>query len=137
MADAAPQAVLLAAGRGTRMKSGRAKVLQPVLGLPLLEHPLRAVAALGADPVLVVVGHDADSVQQAFAGRGLVFLRQEPPRGTGHALQVAEGALARHPERTLLVVNGDLPLLRPATLAALLRQPCSRRCPPIREPTGA
>jgi bifunctional UDP-N-acetylglucosamine pyrophosphorylase/glucosamine-1-phosphate N-acetyltransferase len=120
MADVAPQAVLLAAGRGTRMKSGRAKVLQPVLELPLLEHPLRAVVALGAEPVLVVVGHEADSVQQAFAGRGLVFLRQEPPRGTGHALQVAEGAFARHPERTLLVVNGDLPLLRPATLAALL-----------------
>lgn len=114
------QALLLAAGKGTRMKSARAKVLQPALRVPLLEHTLRAVGAVGADPVLVVVGHEADSVERAFAGRNLVFLRQQPPLGTGHALQVARGAFARHADRTLLVVNGDLPLLRAATLAALL-----------------
>jgi bifunctional UDP-N-acetylglucosamine pyrophosphorylase/glucosamine-1-phosphate N-acetyltransferase len=115
-----PQALLLAAGKGTRMKSDRAKVLQPVLQVPLLEHALRAVAAVGADPVLVVVGHQAASVEKAFAGRNLVFLRQQPPLGTGHALQAAREAFVRHPERTLLVLNGDLPLLRAATLAALL-----------------
>jgi bifunctional UDP-N-acetylglucosamine pyrophosphorylase/glucosamine-1-phosphate N-acetyltransferase len=114
------QALLLAAGKGTRMKSGRAKVLQPVLQVPLLEHALRAVAAVGADPVVVMVGHQADSVERAFEGRNLAFLRQEPPLGTGHALQIAQGAFARYPERTLLVLNGDLPLLRGETLAALL-----------------
>jgi bifunctional UDP-N-acetylglucosamine pyrophosphorylase/glucosamine-1-phosphate N-acetyltransferase len=120
MAASNVQAVILAAGKGTRMKSARAKVLHPVLGVPLLEHVLRAVEALGADPVTVVVGHQAEEVESTFAGRGLRFVRQEPPRGTGHALQTARESFAAHPERTLLVVNGDLPLLRPETLSALV-----------------
>src|SRR5262245_46953561 len=94
------QAVLLAAGKGTRMNSARAKVLHPALGVPLLEHVLRAVQAVGADPVTVVVGHQGEEVEQAFAGRGLTFVRQDPPRGTGHAVQVAREAFARHPEKT-------------------------------------
>jgi bifunctional UDP-N-acetylglucosamine pyrophosphorylase / glucosamine-1-phosphate N-acetyltransferase len=114
------QAVILAAGKGTRMKSGRAKVLHPVLGVPLLEHVLRTVAAAGAAPVAVVVGHQAEAVELAFAGRGLTFVRQEPPLGTGHAVQVAREVFAAHPERTVLVVNGDVPLLRPETLQRLL-----------------
>jgi bifunctional UDP-N-acetylglucosamine pyrophosphorylase/glucosamine-1-phosphate N-acetyltransferase len=114
------QALVLAAGRGTRMKSARPKVLQPALGLPLLEHVLRAVAAQGAHPVRVVVGHGAEAVQAAFAGRGLEFVEQEPPLGTGHALLAARERLARDASGTLLVVNGDLPLLRAVTLASLL-----------------
>ena len=114
------QALILAAGKGTRMKSARAKVLHPSLGAPMLEHVVRAVATAGAEPVTVVVGHQADLVEKAFAGRGLGFVRQEPPLGTGHAVQVARERFAAHPDRTLLVVNGDLPLLRPETLAALL-----------------
>src|SRR5512132_1451349 len=101
------------------MKSARAKVLHRVLGVPLLEHVVRAVQAAGADPVTVVVGHQAQEVETAFAGRGLAFVRQDPPRGTGHAVQAARAAFAEHPDRTLLVVNGDLPLLRPETLVAL------------------
>jgi bifunctional UDP-N-acetylglucosamine pyrophosphorylase/glucosamine-1-phosphate N-acetyltransferase len=100
------------------MKSARAKVLHPVLGVPMLEHVLRAVAAAGADPVTVVVGHQADEVEAAFAGRGLQFVRQEPPQGTGHAVQTARARFA--PGATVLVVNGDLPLLRPETLEELL-----------------
>jgi bifunctional UDP-N-acetylglucosamine pyrophosphorylase/glucosamine-1-phosphate N-acetyltransferase len=114
------QALVLAAGKGTRMKSGRAKVLHPVLGVPLLEHVLRTAAAAGASPVAVVVGHQAEAVEAAFHGRGLVFVRQEPPLGTGHAVQVAREVFAAHPDRTLLVVNGDVPLLRPETLERLL-----------------
>ena len=102
------------------MKSGRAKVLHPVLGVPLLEHVLRAVAATGASPVTVIVGHQAEAVEAAFQGRGLQFVRQEPPLGTGHAVQIARDAFAAHAERTLLVVNGDVPLLRAETLARLL-----------------
>jgi len=101
------------------MKSARAKVLHPVLGVPMLEHVVRALAAAGAAPVTVVVGHQAEAVEAAFAGRGLSFVRQEPPLGTGHALQVAGPQLAGGGE-TVVVVNGDLPLLRPETLAALL-----------------
>jgi bifunctional UDP-N-acetylglucosamine pyrophosphorylase/glucosamine-1-phosphate N-acetyltransferase len=114
------QAVILAAGKGTRMRSGRAKVLHRVHGLPLVEHVLRAVAATGADPVTVVIGHQADEVRAAFAARAVDFVLQDPPLGTGHAVQVARPGFARHADRTLLVVNGDLPLLRPETLAALV-----------------
>ncbi len=120
MTSGAVQALVLAAGKGTRMKSARAKVLHRVLGAPLLEHVLRAVQAAGADPVTVVVGHQAEEVETAFAGRGLAFVRQDPPLGTGHAVQAARAAFALHPNRPLLVVNGDLPLLRPETLVALL-----------------
>jgi bifunctional UDP-N-acetylglucosamine pyrophosphorylase/glucosamine-1-phosphate N-acetyltransferase len=115
------QAVVLAAGKGTRMKSARAKVLHEALGVPLLEHVLRAVQSLPVTPVTVVVGHQGEAVEAAFAGRGLDFVRQEPPRGTGHALQCARERLAAHPDRTVLVVNGDLPLLRAETLASLLK----------------
>jgi bifunctional UDP-N-acetylglucosamine pyrophosphorylase/glucosamine-1-phosphate N-acetyltransferase len=114
------QAVILAAGKGTRMKSARAKVLHSILGVPLLEHVLRAVETVRPDPVTVVVGHQADEVEAAFAGRGLAFVRQDPPLGTGHALLAAREAYAGRPDRTLLVVNGDVPLLRGETLAALL-----------------
>ena len=114
------QALVLAAGKGTRMKSARAKMLHPVLGAPLLEHVLRALASLGARPVRVVVGHQAEAVRTAFSERGLEFLEQDPPLGTGHALLAARRALADAAPRTLLVLNGDLPLLRAETLAALL-----------------
>ena len=112
--------MILAAGKGTRMKSARAKVLHQVLGVPMLEHVLRSAQASGLDPVVVVVGHQADAVQAAFAGRGLVFVRQEPQRGTGHALLVAREAFEAQADRTLLVINGDVPLLRAETLEALL-----------------
>ncbi|HEX6736676.1 MAG TPA: bifunctional UDP-N-acetylglucosamine diphosphorylase/glucosamine-1-phosphate N-acetyltransferase GlmU [Vicinamibacteria bacterium] len=115
------QAVVLAAGKGTRMKSARAKVLHEALGAPLLEHVLRAVRSLAVDPVTVVVGHQAEAVEATFANRGVEFVRQDPPRGTGHALQCARERLAAHPDRTALVVNGDLPLLRAETLASLLK----------------
>src|SRR5687767_15588746 len=103
------------------MKSARAKVLHPSLGVPMLEHVVRTLTAAGADPVTVVVGHQAEAVEAAFAGRGLDFVRQDPPLGTGHALQCARERLSLHPDRTVLVVNGDLPLLRAETLASLLK----------------
>ncbi len=114
------QAVILAAGKGTRMKSSRAKVLHPALGLPLLEHVLRALAPLAADPVIVVVGFEAQAVEQAFAGRGLAFAHQDPPLGTGHAVQMVRGLIEARSDRTLLVLHGDLPLLRTQTLRRLL-----------------
>ena len=114
------QSLVLAAGKGTRMRSARAKVLHPVLGVPILEHVLRAVAGTGGAGVTVVVGHQAEVVEQAFAGRGLDFVRQDPPKGTGHAVQVAATRFGAHAEPTLLVVNGDLPLLTSESLATLL-----------------
>jgi bifunctional UDP-N-acetylglucosamine pyrophosphorylase/glucosamine-1-phosphate N-acetyltransferase len=114
------QAVILAAGKGTRMKSAQPKVLHHVLGVPMLEHVLRTVSEVGAAPVTVVVGHQAEAVERAFADQRLTFVRQEPQLGTGHALQCAREAFAAAPEQPLLVLNGDLPLLRPETLLRLL-----------------
>jgi bifunctional UDP-N-acetylglucosamine pyrophosphorylase/glucosamine-1-phosphate N-acetyltransferase len=116
------QALVLAAGKGTRTRSARAKVLLPVLGLPLVEHVLRALSAVGAEPATVVVGHQAAEVEAAFAGRALHFVRQDPPLGTGHAVMSARPVFAAHRDRTLLVLNGDLPLLRPETLSSLLEE---------------
>lgn len=115
-----PQAVVLAAGKGTRMRSEHPKVLEPALGVPLLGHVLRAIEATGADPVTVVVGHKAEEVETAFAARRVNFRRQDPPCGTGHALKIAQDTFARRSEQTLLVVNGDVPLLRGQTLVRLL-----------------
>ena len=109
------------------MKSARPKVLHRVLGLPLLEHVRRAVAAVGADPVTAVVGHQAEAVREAFAPLGLHFVHQEPQKGTGHAVQCAREEFAARPERTLLVLNGDLPLLRGETLGHLLEVHRARR----------
>jgi bifunctional UDP-N-acetylglucosamine pyrophosphorylase/glucosamine-1-phosphate N-acetyltransferase len=116
------QAVVIAAGQGTRTRRGGAKALLPALGVPLLEHVLRAVKGVGADPTVVVVGHQAEAVEKAFAGRGLTFVLQEPRRGTGHAVQAAERVLGQGGDRTVLVVNGDLPLLRASTLAGMLER---------------
>jgi bifunctional UDP-N-acetylglucosamine pyrophosphorylase/glucosamine-1-phosphate N-acetyltransferase len=121
------QAVILAAGKGTRMRSGRAKVLHEAAGLSLLERVLRTAEAVSASPITVVVGHQAEAVQASAGGRTLGFARQDPPLGTGHALLAARDAVAAHRERTLLVLNGDLPLLRPQTLTALLEEHRKRR----------
>ena len=104
------------------MRSARPKVLQPLLGLPMLEYVVRAVAEADAAPVTVVVGSGATEVAGAFAGRSLSFLTQEPQNGTGHALMTAAGAVAAHPDLSVLVVNGDLPLLRGKTLRTLLEK---------------
>src|SRR4030095_7985739 len=73
------------------------------------------------EPITVVVGHQAEAVEAAFAGRGLRFVRQDPPLRTGHALLVARDEVAKSADRTLLVVNGDVPLLRSETLSSLLK----------------
>lgn len=120
------QAVLLAAGRGTRMRSGRAKVLHSLLGEPLLENVLRAVEATGPAAIVIVVGHEAARVQAVFAGRG-EFVLQDPPLGTGHAVLSARTRLAKTPDLPTLVLNGDLPLLTTATLLRLLAAHRERR----------
>ena len=100
------------------MKSGRAKALHSFLGRPLLDRVLSVVETFGAEPRLIVVGHEAEAVEAAFHGRG-EFVHQDPPRGTGHAVLMARALLARHPDRPALIVNGDLPLLRADTLERL------------------
>jgi len=115
-------AVVLAAGLGTRMRSTRAKVLHELAGRPLVRYPLAAVADLDPDRVALVVGHQADAVRAASAEAGLRDLRivlQPEQRGTGHAVACAAADFADF-TGDVLIVYGDVPLLRPATLRALV-----------------
>jgi bifunctional UDP-N-acetylglucosamine pyrophosphorylase / glucosamine-1-phosphate N-acetyltransferase len=112
--------VILAAGKGTRMKSARPKVLHCASGLPLIEHVLRAADSLVPATTVVIVGHMADVVKQALRKwLGLRFAIQEPQLGTGHALLQAEPQLPAA-RGTLVLLSGDVPLLRPDTLRALI-----------------
>ena len=107
--------IVLAAGKGTRMKSPRAKVLHPLGGLPMISYPIQALAALGVHPIVVVVGHQAEAVEAALSGwPGLRTVRQYPQLGTAHAVGKARPLLAgfRGP---ILILSGDVPLI-PAPL---------------------
>jgi bifunctional UDP-N-acetylglucosamine pyrophosphorylase/glucosamine-1-phosphate N-acetyltransferase len=115
--DPALAVVILAAGQGTRMNSGLAKVLHEIAGQPMLAYPIRTAEALGAERLVVVVGRDADAVKQAFAGRA-TFVLQEPQRGTGHAVLEARPALEGF-RGEVLILYGDTPLLRLETLRAM------------------
>src|SRR5687767_7566531 len=113
--------VILAAGKGTRMKSALPKVLHPAGGLPLIDHVIRAAAILTPRSTTVVLGHGAGAVRESVGRRpGLQFAIQEPQLGTGHALLQAEPVLRGH-HGTVVLLSGDVPLLRPATLEALVR----------------
>jgi len=112
--------VILAAGKGTRMKSAEPKVLHRAGGFSLIEHVLRAASSLNAGTTVVVVGHMAERVQEALPKQlGLRFALQQPQLGTGHALLQAESHLAGA-SGTVVLLSGDVPLLRPATLEALV-----------------
>jgi bifunctional UDP-N-acetylglucosamine pyrophosphorylase/glucosamine-1-phosphate N-acetyltransferase len=111
--------LLLAAGQGTRLKSKTIKLLHPVAGQPMVTWVARAARALRPTKIVAVVGFQGAQVQEALAGLCDAFAVQTEQRGTGHAVMQAAGALrgARGP---LLIVNGDLPNLEPATLRALV-----------------
>ena len=111
-------AVVLAAGKGTRMKSDLPKVLHPLAGRPLLDHVLDTVASVNIDHTVVVVGHKADLVRETCARNGLDFVLQEPQLGTGHAVQVAVPKLRSG--GYCVVLAGDVPLLSRETLGNLL-----------------
>jgi bifunctional UDP-N-acetylglucosamine pyrophosphorylase/glucosamine-1-phosphate N-acetyltransferase len=112
--------VVLAAGKGTRMKSAMPKVLHVAGGRSLIEHALQTAASLGPASIVVVVGHEADLLRTSLAKRlGLAFAVQEPQLGTGHALLQAE-PLLRAAQGTLVLLSGDVPLLRADSLAALV-----------------
>src|SRR5262245_6867864 len=114
-------ALVLAAGQGTRMNSDLAKVLHPMAGRPLLGYVLASLDDLGVGRTLVVVGHQHERVREAFAHAEVEWVLQAEQRGTGHAVLMAGPALEDF-DGTLLVVCGDTPLLRAATLHGLLEQ---------------
>ena len=114
--------VILAAGKGTRMRSDLPKVLHPLAELPLLGHVLNTAAELHPAQLVVVVGHGAAQVQQRFAqpspaGRPIAWALQDPPMGTGHAVQQAAPHL--DPTVPTLILYGDVPLITAATLKRL------------------
>ncbi len=113
--------VVLAAGEGKRMKSGLPKVLHPLLGRTLLGHVLTAVEPLGAERVVVVVGHGADQVREHLAqiAPQAVPVLQAQQLGTGHAVRVALEAVPEA-DGDILVLNGDLPLVTAQTLSRLV-----------------
>lgn len=109
---------ILAAGKGTRLKSRYPKVLHHVGGKSLLAHVVAAATRLcPAQDVYAIIGHDAERVKEAMAGSGIGFILQKEQRGTGHALMVGEDALSQYDH--LLVLYGDVPLISPATLERL------------------
>ncbi len=111
------EAIILAAGEGRRMNSRHPKVLQPVGGRPMLSRLIDTVEALGVDRIHVVVGAGGDQVRTALDGRGCRFVDQHQRLGTGHA--AAQALPDLDPSARVLVLPGDMPLVRPATLARL------------------
>ncbi|MBQ1765825.1 MAG: bifunctional UDP-N-acetylglucosamine diphosphorylase/glucosamine-1-phosphate N-acetyltransferase GlmU [Aquincola sp.] len=109
--------VIMAAGKGTRMKSDRPKVLHRLAGRSLLQRVLDTTATLQADGTLVIVGHGAEQVEKAIVMPAVSMVKQEPQLGTGHAIQQVVPHLGD--EGTTLILNGDVPLIRAETARAL------------------
>ncbi|TAL17305.1 UDP-N-acetylglucosamine diphosphorylase/glucosamine-1-phosphate N-acetyltransferase [bacterium] len=112
-------AIILAAGKGTRMKSSLSKVLHPILGVPLLGYPVEACRKAGVSDVVAVIGHQGEAVREVFRDTGLVFAVQEEQKGTGHAVLCARDGVGEG-KGVALILCGDVPLIRPETLQALL-----------------
>lgn len=110
--------VILAAGKGTRMRSSLPKVLQPLAGRPLLQHVVNTAKELDAEEVLTVVGHQSHLVEEAMANQSIDFVAQTEQLGTGHAVQQAIPEIAD--SDTILVLYGDVPLTAKKTLEDLL-----------------
>ncbi|MEO7029826.1 MAG: bifunctional UDP-N-acetylglucosamine diphosphorylase/glucosamine-1-phosphate N-acetyltransferase GlmU [Acidobacteriaceae bacterium] len=119
--------VIMAAGKGTRLKSRRPKVLHKIGGKALLLHVIAAAKTIAPpDRIYCVVGHEADRVREAVASTGVQFVLQAEQRGTGHALQQVKAffedewaASGQTPPEHLLVLSGDVPLIRPETIRAV------------------
>jgi len=112
-------AVILAAGQGTRMRSDLHKVLHLIAGKPMLHHLLDKVEALGAERTVVVVGARREQVEASLAGRPVTIAHQAEQLGTGHAVQQARDALQGF-SGDVLILFGDVPLVRPETMRALV-----------------
>jgi bifunctional UDP-N-acetylglucosamine pyrophosphorylase/glucosamine-1-phosphate N-acetyltransferase len=112
-------AVILAAGKGTRMQSKTPKVLQPLAGRPMISYALELAQGLGATPVVVVVGHQAESIKRSLSPGKWMAVEQTEPLGTGHAMRQTEEVLKDFPG-DVLVLHADVPLLRVETLRRLV-----------------
>jgi bifunctional UDP-N-acetylglucosamine pyrophosphorylase/glucosamine-1-phosphate N-acetyltransferase len=142
--DQSLDVLILAAGLGTRMKSGRAKVLHELGGLPLITYVCRAAQSLSPGKIYVVVGHGAAEVEKAVlteVGDGAAFVTQTKQRGTGDAVMAAHEQL-ENKDSLVLVLSGDVPLIRASTLESFVAQhraseaACSILSVRLENPTG-
>jgi len=118
--------LILAAGKGTRLKSNLPKVLHALSGKPLIEYVLAAAQSLAPRKIGVVVGYEAERVKAQLAGHTLEFVVQDPQLGTGHAVQIARPFWEDEPG-TLMLLSGDVPLIAASTLSALAMHHASSR----------
>lgn len=115
-------AVVMAAGKGTRMQSDLPKILFPVLGRPMVEYVLDTLQAAGVGQCVVVIGYRADDVRQQLVGRtGVAFALQAEQKGTGHAVMMCREALAGF-DGPVIVLAGDSPMIRVDSLQKLLAE---------------
>lgn len=110
--------IILAAGKGTRMRSSLPKVLQPLAGRPLLGHVIETAKKLNADNIITIYGHGGDRVQSAFAQHAIKWVEQAEQLGTGHAVQMTLPVLPQ--DGVSLILSGDVPCINPVTLQKLL-----------------
>jgi UDP-N-acetylglucosamine diphosphorylase/glucosamine-1-phosphate N-acetyltransferase len=113
--------LILAAGKGTRMKSDLVKVLHPVAGRPMLDYVLNLAEHMGSSRVVVIIGHQAELVEDRYENRGLTFVYQREQLGTGHAVVQAKDAFAGY-RGTILLLCGDVPLLKASTVRDLMER---------------
>jgi len=106
--------VILAAGKGTRMRSAQAKVLHPLGGKPILQHVIDTSRSLDPREIYVVIGHGSEQIKQRLSSESVVWVEQAEQRGTGHAVQQAIPLIPA--DDNILIVYGDVPLIRPETL---------------------
>lgn len=111
--------VIMAAGKGTRMKSDLAKVLHPLLGRPMIHYVIQLARELGSERVMAIIGHQKERVREELAGENIEFAVQEPQLGTGHAIMQVAPMLSGY-DGDVLILSGDVPLLTYPTMRQLL-----------------
>ncbi len=116
--------IILAAGKGTRMKSQKAKVLHEVFYAPMIHHVLQATSSLEARRTIVVIGHQWAAVKESLASFSPTTVIQQEQLGTGHAVLCAKSAIDVY-EGNVMILCGDTPLIRPESLTDMLTQHCS------------
>jgi bifunctional UDP-N-acetylglucosamine pyrophosphorylase/glucosamine-1-phosphate N-acetyltransferase len=114
-------ALILAAGKGTRFKSDKIKVLHPLMGKSMLQWVVDSIQSLKPDRIHIVVGYQKDLVKESLTGRNINYIFQKEQLGTAHAVLAARVALKKGADNDLLIMNGDLPLIRAETLKPLLK----------------
>lgn len=118
--------IILAAGKGTRMLSDEAKVLHRLCGEPLLAYPLKLAGAIRSDKIVVIVGHQAERVREAFPTPELIFVEQRPQLGTGHAVLQARNQFSDY-TGMILILCGDVPCLKISTVQELIGHHCRQQ----------